>query len=317
MFSTLPVQFSNWEAHLSQAKYTPRILSLLFHINPKTCQCSFVYCRATLPLISDWFPGLRMCKTQPKFQVSVAYPAHLSKHIVQFFFFFFFYDTFQEAISLLSNNWILLCFFPNGLQCSYGRRQKLCCLLRLVIGIFCRRRWNPSGLPFFTTSICSYGGVTRALLKVQLCPFSMNPCQLPLFTSSRFFLLSRACFLPQTLVFLVTDNCGGGFLTRLFRWRVVDRRQVPLVLVTAESFVVGRLALGEGFPAVGDLGVGGLGVPGAGDPGVGGRGFHGTGDPGVSSLSHTALWPPHGDTITDWITTLVTLLTALTASDAV
>ena len=36
MFYTLPVQFSStWEAHLSQAKYTPRILSLLFHTNPK------------------------------------------------------------------------------------------------------------------------------------------------------------------------------------------------------------------------------------------------------------------------------------------
>ena len=43
--------------------------------------------------------------------------------------------------------------------------------------------------------------------------------------------------------------------------------------------------------------------------GVGGRGFHGIGDLGVSSLSHAALWPPHGDSITDWITTLVTLLT--------
>ena len=96
MFSTLPVQFSTLEAHLSQAKYTPRILCLLFHINPNTCQCSFVYCRATLPLISsDLFPGLRMCKTQPKFQVPVTYPADLLKTYSAVAF----YDTFQEAIS--------------------------------------------------------------------------------------------------------------------------------------------------------------------------------------------------------------------------
>ena len=57
--------------------------------------------------------------------------------------------------------------------------------------------------------------------------------------------------------------------------------------------------LGRGFPGVGDLGVGGRGFPDAGDLGVGGRGFHGIGDLGVSSLSHTALWPPHGDGITD------------------
>ena len=75
--------------------------------------------------------------------------------------------------------------------------------------------------------------------------------------------------------------------------------------------------VGRGFPGVGDLGVGGRRFPVAGDLGVGGRGFHGIGDLGVSSLSHTALWPPHGDSITDWITTLVTLLPALSASDAV
>ena len=75
--------------------------------------------------------------------------------------------------------------------------------------------------------------------------------------------------------------------------------------------------LGRGFPGVGDLGVGGRGFPGAGDLGVGGRRFHGIGDLGVSSLSHIALWPPKGDSITDWITTLVTLLPALSASDAV
>ena len=34
---------------------------------------------------------------------------------------------------------------------------KSCCLLRLVIRIFCRRGWNASGLPFFTTSLCSWG----------------------------------------------------------------------------------------------------------------------------------------------------------------
>ena len=55
----------------------------------------------------------------------------------------------------------------------------------------------------------------------------------------------------------------------------------------------------------------GSGVPWCWRPGVGGRGFHGIGDLGVSSLSHTALWPPHGDSVTDWITTPVTLLTAL------
>ena len=54
-----------------------------------------------------------------------------------------------------------------------------------------------------------------------------------------------------------------------------------------------------------------------GFPDAGGRGFRGIGDLGVSSLSHTVLWPPHGDSITDWITTLVTLLTALSASDVV
>ena len=70
---------------------------------------------------------------------------------------------------------------------------------------------------------------------------------------------------------------------------------------------------GRGFPGVGDLGIGGRGFHGVGDLGVGGRGFHGVGDLGVSSLSHTALWPPHGDNITDWIATLVTLLTALSA----
>ena len=37
-------------------------------------------------------------------------------------------------------------------------------------------------------------------------PWTLSNC-LPLFTSSLFFLLSRACFLPLTLVFLVTDNC--------------------------------------------------------------------------------------------------------------
>ena len=62
---------------------------------------------------------------------------------------------------------------------------------------------------------------------------------------------------------------------------------------------------------------GSRGFPVAGDLGVGGRGFHGIRDLGVSSLSHTALWPPNGDSITDWIATLVTLLPALSASDAV
>ena len=59
----------------------------------------------------------------------------------------------------------------------------------------------------------------------------------------------------------------------------------------------------------------GTGVPWCWRPG--GRGFPGVGDLGVSSLSHTALWPPHGDSITDWISTLMTLLTALSASDVV
>ena len=37
---------------------------------------------------------------------------------------------------------------------------KSCCLLRLVIRTFCRRGWNTSGLPFFTTSLCSCGRTT-------------------------------------------------------------------------------------------------------------------------------------------------------------
>ena len=76
----------------------------------KRCQCSFVYYRATLPLISsDLFPGLRMWKTQPKFQVPVAYPVHLLKatlnhlHILQFLWYF------PRGRFLLSNNLILLC----------------------------------------------------------------------------------------------------------------------------------------------------------------------------------------------------------------
>ena len=61
MFSTLPVQFSStWEAHLSQAKYTPRILSLLFHTNPKKVSVQFCLL----------LKALRRWKIQPKFQVS-------------------------------------------------------------------------------------------------------------------------------------------------------------------------------------------------------------------------------------------------------
>ena len=60
-----------------------------------------------------------------------------------------------------------------------------------------------------------------------------------------------------------------------------------------------------------------LAIRARGLPDAVGQGFRGIGDLGVSSLPHTALWPPHGDGITDWITTLVTLLTALSASDVV
>ena len=51
-----------------------------------------------MPLISsDLFPGLRMWKTQPKFQVPVAYPAHLLKTKLNRMHMCNLYDTFQES----------------------------------------------------------------------------------------------------------------------------------------------------------------------------------------------------------------------------
>ena len=53
MFSTRPVQFSStWEAHLSQANYTPRNLSLLFHTNPK--KMSVQFCLLPSHIASDF-----------------------------------------------------------------------------------------------------------------------------------------------------------------------------------------------------------------------------------------------------------------------
>ena len=255
----------------------------------------------------------------------------------------------------------------------------------------------------------SFGrGVTRALLKVQLCfPWTLANC-LPLFTSSVFFLLSRACFLPLTLVFLVTDNClavafwlgcsdgvssgcrrspagdpptgprhrwkprcrtsraGSGVS---WRWQPGCRGTGAGVPWRCRLGVGGR---GRGFPGVADWvsgvpwcwrpgcrgfpGVGGLGVggslalttgcwgtwvpwcwrPGCRGSGVpwcwrpGGRGFHGVGDLGVAGSGVPWCWrpgcllavphcfvAPTRSTIKDWIITLVTLLTALSASDTV
>ena len=53
MFSTLPVQFSStWEAHLSQEKYTPIILSLVFDTNPK--KVSVQFCLLPSHIASDF-----------------------------------------------------------------------------------------------------------------------------------------------------------------------------------------------------------------------------------------------------------------------
>ena len=100
MFSTLPIQFSSTrEAHLSQAKYTPRIWSLLFHTNPKKVSVQFCL---LLKALKRW-------NTQPKFQVPVAYPAHLLKttlnrlYIVQILWYF------PRSHFLHSNNLILWC----------------------------------------------------------------------------------------------------------------------------------------------------------------------------------------------------------------
>ena len=140
-------------------------------------------------------------------------------------------------------------------------------------GVFSVHARATRGFPRYLTSVWAWRHACTA--QRPTLPVSHEPLptvclysQVPLL----FFLLSRACFLPLTLVFLVTDNC----LAEAF-WlgcsdgvRVVDRRQgiLPLVLVTAGSLVVGRLVLGRGFPGVGDLGVGGRGFQDAGDLGV-------------------------------------------------
>ena len=56
MFSTLPVQFSStWEAHLSRAKYTPRILSLLFHtFDTNQKKVSVQFCLLPSHIASDF-----------------------------------------------------------------------------------------------------------------------------------------------------------------------------------------------------------------------------------------------------------------------
>ena len=46
--------------------------------------------------------------------------------------------------------------------------QKPCCLLRLVIRVFCRRGWNPSGLPFFTIAF---------VLAVELLAINIRHCE--------------------------------------------------------------------------------------------------------------------------------------------
>ena len=100
MIFTLPVQFSSTrEAHLSQAKYTPRILSLLFHTNPQ--KVSVQFCLLPSHISSDFIrciswerPENVENSAKSSSACSISYPAHLLKttlhrlHIVQFLWYF-------------------------------------------------------------------------------------------------------------------------------------------------------------------------------------------------------------------------------------
>ena len=100
MIFTLPVQFSSTrEAHLSQAKYTPRILSLLFHTNPQ--KVSVQFCLLPSHIASDF---IRLISRPDNVENSAKIPSACciscsSLKNIYCSCCCCFYDTFQEAIS--------------------------------------------------------------------------------------------------------------------------------------------------------------------------------------------------------------------------
>ena len=167
-------------------------------------------------------------------------------------------------------------------------------------------------------------GIMLALLIVQLCLFCLNSCHLSASICKFCFFLAVPCLLFATSLCLLVTDCWRSLSDLAVLIAFISRRlghlqRCPYWSSSSLEALLSDVSFWDEGSQV--LETWGSGVSLRWRPGdqggpwcwrPGGRGFPDVGDHGVSLLSHTALWPPHRDSIADW-----TILTALSTLDVV